>query len=421
MSTSRKSARRIKALIKAVERKTGSNFAELTSAVQELCDGYENIVSSGVSTVDDSVLESGSRLIAMLSFINTITGISHTNLTAAIQTLVDGYSSPSSAFLYSFGALSDTHIQYTTGADDLRRALPYLDDKVDFNCICGDLVWCATAEYMAEYKAIISDTALTTKPVYECTGNHESYPANATTGLVDKSLWEDTTGWAGHTDCVGDSMYYYFVRGNDVFIMFSLLTDDPMTFPDGALDWLKEVLEANRNKRCFVFQHIHDPSDATADPSGTYSPILDKGDDGVLFLKLLKHYANAIWFHGHTHLSLTTERDGYKPVSTARGYKSVHIPSLQGVRYWNDGDTALQTSYETVNESGTTITVQGGAHSEGYIVDVYDNKIVLRGIDFAVHYYNADWTSRYEVEPMEDKVFTLNTTLRSIEAGTFVE
>ena len=107
------------------------------------------------------------------------------------------------------------------------------------------------------------------------------------------------------------------------------------------------------------------------------------------------------------------------PISNALGYKSVHIPSLQGVRYWRDGDTELQTSYETVNESGTTVTVQGGTHSEGYIVDVYDNKIVIRGIDFAVHYYNADWTSRYEVEPMTDKVFVIDTTLQTVAAGTF--
>ena len=411
------SRRKIRSLLNAAIRKTGKNFPDLTSAVQELCRNYTNAVSGGSSVVSDTACDSVGRLSALLSIINTVTGIAHPNLTSAMATLCGGYAEK----LYSFGALSDTHIQYETGVDDLKRALPYLDDKVEFNCICGDLVWCATAEYMAQYKAIINDTTFTTKPVYECAGNHESYPANATTGTVDKALWEDTTGWDNHTNCVGDSLYYYFMRGSDVFIMFSALTDNPVTFPTGALDWLKNVLETNRNKRCFVFQHYQDPSDVAADPSGIYSPILDKSADGRLFLKLMKHYKNAIWFHGHTHLSITTERDGYKPVSTALGYKSVHIPSLQGVRYWHDGDTELKTSYQTVNESGTTITVQGGSHSEGYIVDVYDNKIVIRGIDFAVHYYNADWTSRYEVEPMEDKVFTLDTTIQTIEAGTFVE
>ena len=42
--------------------------------------------------------------------------------------------------LYSFGALSDVHITYSTAADDFKRALTYLNDVEDvaFTCICGD-------------------------------------------------------------------------------------------------------------------------------------------------------------------------------------------------------------------------------------------------------------------------------------------
>ncbi len=413
MSATYKSGQRIQSLLNAVTRTTGIRFSDLTSAVQELCDGYAKPARSGSSSVGDMTLKSAGRLNGLLAFINTVTGISHQDLTSAIQTLCDGYEP--STLLYSFGALSDTHIQYETGVDDLKRALPYLDDKVEFICICGDLVWCANNDYMAEYKSIVEDTALTTKPIYECAGNHETYPENATTGKVDEAEFADTIGWEHQTNCTGTSLYYYFTYRDDVFIMFSLLTDSPVTFPNGALDWLQSVLEANRNKRCFIFQHIHDPSDATADPSGSYSPILDKTEDGVAFLKLMKHYKNAVWFHGHTHLSITTDVKGYTPVSDVLGYKSVHIPSLQGVRYYDAEANALRTYY--TDENGNT--VQGGAHAEGYIVDVYDNKLVLRGIDFAVHYYNADWTSRYEAEPMKDRVYTLATTLRTVEAGTF--
>ncbi len=420
---------RIAALVNAINRKTGVNFNDLTSAIQELAIGYTDAVS-GSSEVSNGTFKSGSRLSALLSFINTITGINHTNLTAAVQTLIDGYNAEPSVLLYSFGAVSDTHIQYGgaeadgdyNGVNDFERALSYLDDKVDFICVCGDLVAWASADYMAQYKSKINDSTLTSKPIYECAGNHETYPSQGVSGVIDKALWETTTGWSSHSanGCVGDSLYYYFTKGNDVFIMLSLVSASPYaTFATGALDWLENVLETNKNKRCFVFEHVHDKNDNTADPSHLYSNMLD-GTDGVRFVNLMKQYKNAIWFHGHTHLSVAmgldangykADNSSYSPISTSLGYKSVHIPSLQGVRYYNPSSNALVSSYKYYGTDGNTYTTQGGQHAEGYIVDVYNNKIVVRGIDFAVLKYTADWEAYYEVEPMANKVFTLSTRI----------
>ncbi len=420
MSGAYRSRQRIQTLLNAVTQKTGIRFSDLTAAVQELCTGYNAPIGGSSSVIPDVRLKTSGRLSALLSFINTVTGISHRDLTSAIQTLCDGYEA--SPLLYSFAALSDPHIQYAenNGVEDLRRALPYLDDKVAFICICGDLVAWASDDYMAQYKNVIEDTSLTTKPIYECAGNHETYPSNGVSGTIDKTLWETTTGWANHATngCVGDSLYYYFAHGNDIFIMLSLVSASPYaTFAEGALDWLENLLEANKNKRCFVFQHVHDENDGSADPSHGYSNMLN-GTDGQRFINLMKHYKNAVWFHGHTHLSIDVglDADGfgkpipeYTPIATGLGYRAVHVPSLQGERYYNPTSNALQSSYKYYTDSGSVATKQGGQHAEGYIVDVYGNKIVLRGIDFSVHYYNADWTSRYEVEPMEDKVFTLKT------------
>lgn len=425
---------RIKSLINAINRKTDMAFSNLTSAVQELCSGYTNSVGSGSSVVSDGTFKSGCRLSALLSYINAVTGINHTDITSAVQTLIDGYNTEPSVLLYSFGAVSDTHIQYGgtdadgdyNGVNDFERALAYLDDKVDFICVCGDLVAWASTDYMAMYKSKINDNALTVRMIYECAGNHETYPSQGVSGEIDKTLWETTIGWSNHlaNGCVGDSLYYYFTKGNDVFIMLSLVDASPYAaFADGALDWLETVLETNRNKRCFVFQHVHDENDITADPSHIYSDMLN-GADGVRFINLMKHYKNAIWLHGHTHLSIATGLDanGYKtdeyeysPVSTELGYKSVHIPSLQGARYYDPSSNALVNSYKYYGSNGNTVEIQGGAHAEGYIIDVYNNKIVLRGIDFAVQKYTADWQSYFEVEPM-GKEFTMSTRLQTIEA-----
>lgn len=382
--------------------------------------------------------KSAKRIKNIIDKVNAATGITHADLTSAVQTLIDGYEAEPSVLLYSFGAVSDTHIQYGgtdadgdyNGVNDFERALAYLDDKVDFICVCGDLVAWASADYMAQYKSKINDSTLTSKPIYEVAGNHETYPESGVSGEIDKTMWEETTGWANHVanGCRGDSLYYYFTHGDDVFIMLSLVGASPYaTFADGALEWLENVLEANRNKRCFVFQHVHNENDDTADPSHVYSNMLN-GTEGQQFINLMKHYKNAVWFHGHTHLSVAMglDADGYKtdnadysPVSTKLGYKSVHIPSLQGVRYYNPSSNALVSSYKYYGTDGNTYTTPGGAHAEGYIVDVYNNKIVVRGIDFAVLKYTADWKAYYEVEPMEGKEFVLNTRLQTVAPRTF--
>lgn len=373
-------------------------------------------------------LESAIRIKNIIDSTNEKTGIYHSDLTEAVQTLTDRYLPPTSSYLYSFGAISDPHIQYGVlesdssgnatkwdGVEDLKNALAYLDDKVDFVCVCGDLVAWASSDYMAQYEAIVTDTTLTTKPIYECAGNHETYPASGVSSTIDKTLWETTTGWANHAanGCVGDSLYYYFTHNNDVFIMLSLLTATPYAaFADGALDWLESVLETNKDKRCFVFQHVHDENDDTADPSHSYSNMLN-GEEGQRFLSLMKQYRNTVWFHGHTHLAVGFELDSdgirveaseYAPTSFKLGYKSVHIPSLQAGRFYNPSTNAIQNTYNFVGTDGKTYTAYGSTMSEGYIVDVYDNKIVVRCIDFV------------NGTPLANREFAINTAVPALDS-----
>lgn len=74
----------------------------------------------------------------------------------------------------------------------------------------------------------------------------------------------------------------------------------------------------------------------------------------------------------------------------ARGYKSVNIPSLQGPRKFRE------------DKNFTTLI------SEGYIVDVYKNYIVLRALDFNT--VNQDGTG----VATEIEVYVLDTTVEPI-------
>lgn len=280
---------------------------------------------------------------------------------------------------YSFGALADVHIVYDTAAEDFQRALTYLNQAEDvaFTCICGDLTDDGTPEQLALYKAAV-DAHSPDTPVYAIAGNHEQYAP------VSSAYLQDYTG---------KPLYYAFHHGNDVFIMcgcYSWAQDG--IFTESCLQWLYEILEENRNRRCFLFEHVM-PWNDSGNPGGYYAADLFSGTKGSVFQALLRHYKNTVLFHGHSHTKFALqEADERANYSEAQGYRSVHIPSISVPR----------------QISGSTLA-NVYADSEGYVVDVYANGIHLRGRDFG----------RESFLPIAS--YWIDTTLQPVEAGTFTD
>ncbi len=292
--------------------------------------------------------------------------------------------------LYSFGAVSDIHLQYDTAQEDFQRALTYFNETEDvaFTCICGDLTSYGTDENMAVYKNYV-DTYSSDTPVYECAGNHETYRADGTQHTEEEleTLMKTYTG---------KDLWYSFDYGNDVFIFVGNVYAGKI-FGTGELQWLYETLEANRNKRCFVFQHVR-PNDDCGNAYGIYKTDIWRGystTDATVFESLMKHYKNVIFLHGHSHLRFGLQtKTNLANYGNAFGKHSVHIPSLAAPR---DG---------CVDGTGRTELY---AESEGYVVDVYENHVVLRGRDFVKGVFLP--TAHY----------CLDTTLHAIEANTFTD
>lgn len=386
----------IEALIKAAEDVTSAQkHLNLKAAFNTLLDGVMGISDSDYteddSLSDGSVVDSGRRLVQLLEYVNARSGQSFGTLTEAMQWLYDRYDNATQVPLYSFGLLSDTHIQYETGLADFQRALTYFDN-VPFICICGDLVSYADETNMAQYKNYVDTYA--SVPVYECAGNHETFPSQGVGGTLDTTLWKTYTG---------KDPYYSFTYGNDVFIFLSNYQHTPNNlFPSGGLEWLEETLEANKNKRCFVFQHIPRSSiDRAADPSNSYDSGMMEGTSGLAFIELMKTYKNATWFHGHTHIKFY---DDYYPLSDkdVLGYRSVHIPSLASPRFYNAENNSVSDSY--IDENGNTIW--GATLAEGYRADVFENKIVLYCMNFAAGTNKTDVAS--------EGAYILDTTLETM-------
>lgn len=294
--------------------------------------------------------------------------------------------------LYSFGALSDVHIVYDTATDDFQRALNYLnnDEDVAFTCICGDLTDDGTESQLAQYKAIV-DTYSPDTHVYAIAGNHENYVSTSRNFLQQYT---------------NQPLYYSFTYGDDVFIMCGIVSGSEGYFfendttiypnPEVQLQWLYETLEENRNKRCFLFQHI-----LAAEGSGDalnlypYSKLRDNYNESKAFINLLKHYRNVIFFHGHSHMKYYLQKyNDNANYDNVFGCHSIHIPSLAVPRDVNSSGTGYETIY---------------ADSEGYVVDVYENGIHLRGRDFV----------KGEFLPIAS--YWLDTTLKTVEANTFTD
>ena len=254
-------------------------------------------------------------------------------------------------------------------------------EDVEFTCICGDLTDNGEIADFQEYVEYVNTYSKDT-PVYEVTGNHDVQTTQASFDFLKP--------YTGH------NLYYSFTQGDDVFIMFGMTAWPGVTgeiFSQESLQWLYETLEDNRNKRCIVFQHV-----LRFDGSGKpYSPAMT-GDllnctSGKVFVSLMEHYKNVIWFHGHSHMKYDCQEDcSYANYDNFFGCKSIHIPSLAVPRDYVNGEYAYMY-----------------AKSEGYVVDVYRNHIVLRGRDFVAEKF------------LPIATYCLDTTIINVPANTFTD
>ena len=318
-----------------------------------------------------------------------------------------------------FLALADIHLTYKTANADFGRALDFAADprnECDFVCIAGDLTATGstgTGGQMELYRDMVEpyDDVF---PIYAIAGNHEA--------SYENDLTHDTV-----SPYTGQNLYYAFQEGGDVYVMLGHYGG----YQEGAggwrpseflsaeeLQWLYETLEANRNKRCFVFSHelpheheVGNPNNLFRDRAPIWYTETSGGayDNGLgkAVVALLKHYKNTVLFHGHSHTRF--EMQQIAPTanySDKYGYTSIHIPSLAAPRD-EDADGSPKLLEDLY------------ARSEGYVVDVYDDCIVLNGRDFGE--YDAETGVYKDPHCLPIATYKIDTPLQIVEAGTFVD
>lgn len=273
--------------------------------------------------------------------------------------------------LYSFGLVSDIHVYPIASVawkpeTKFENALEYFESQ---NCVfcahCGDIT--QTGLYLengdtemdfrqfAKFKEICDAHTI---PVYGVCGNHES--------ITGKAISNNLSELEYYT---GKGLYYTIDQGDDLFVFIGQPTYNKV-MGDNALQWLEETLAANKNRRCFVFIHSHLEEDSGDALDLRENSVFD--DWGATktnaFMDVLRDHDNVVLFHGHSHFKYEYQKYDVNANYTERnGFKSVHVPSLSKPRNIN---------------FDTGETPDDNAGSQGCIVDVYEDFIVLNGWDF---------------------------------------
>ena len=297
------------------------------------------------------------------------------------------------AKLYSFGVLSDIHVGYESrgGSNDFKRAIKGLQNLgVEFIGITGDIGYHSETSELQSYKAIIDKHA--TVPFYACTGNHDATHTD--------EVWEE---YMGHPK------NFEIVKDGDVFLFMSLTQnetggdiDTPYTT---SLDWLKERLSRYEGARIFLFMHYPISDYAGLKVNQYYGFSAESTEDDEL-IKALKNTKNVVVFSGHTHYKFGCESDDYDiNVSNFQGEKVslVHVPSC-----------AYPRNFAGNEEAGI---------SQGYIVDVYETGVILRGVNLATGAYMYEYVYRLKNEgnpsAVETSAIMLSTKdIRLCSSGT---
>lgn len=301
-------------------------------------------------------------------------GVYDSNGNKVLTIPLGGLTPPRQEPLYSFGLLSDIHLYpIATVAwnpeTKFNNALTFFENEgCAFVAHCGDFTQTGLTlddtttgldtRQFAKYKEICDAHTI---PVYGICGNHES--------ITNKDDYAMTNQRDLLIEYTGTDLYYTAEQGNDLFI-FVGQPDWDVVMGDDALQWLKETLAANSGRRCFVFIHSYIEEDSGDAVDYRENSVFD--DWGVAkteaFMDVMRQCPNAILFHGHSHMKFECqEYDANANYTERNGFKSVHVPSVGKPRGIN-----LATGETPEDNNG----------SQGYIVDVYEDCIVLRGWDF---------------------------------------
>lgn len=298
--------------------------------------------------------------------------------------------------VYSFGSISDLHFnryELEGGADvaesTFARALTFFE-KADVALVAmpGDISADGEKEAFEAFNNIASGYNF---PVYTTTGNHDLH------AKYEKENWLEFMNTGVYGDEKADGIINVADNGLDfvfeesesgeIFIFLNQTSNNyglmwNALLQDSQLDWLEAQLETHKDKTVYLFFHTFLTS-ANGNPlMGTGNLQNDLGwayplfytpgaSDEVRLRNLLREYDNVFFLNGHSHWAYHMQKlnpDLNVSKNGEDGATFIHVSSVSSPR--------ITGEYGVLWE-GTDPTM-----SEGYLIAVYEDSIMLYGIDF---------------------------------------
>lgn len=267
-----------------------------------------------------------------------------------------------------FNAFNYNGSSYT---DNGETDISILDKKL------GTSQWTVLREYFESF----------TVPVYPVTGNHDIRDSDKWNKYYyQPHYWNNLLReWLDHSN--NDSSFHKYqnpvsyhadnnyydaeIFGNHfIFLEMPKIQSPQYTFGEEQLAWLDKKLYEKEatGKPIFIFTHV--PTESPVNASYWDDQIKDDAD----FRKILAKHPTATVVSGHTHYSL--DIDAYSSWDGAQNeYSVIH----------DGGTTTINVPNGTSYNDTTEIT---GSH--GVFVEVYNDRILLKGMDFV----SGKWISK---------------------------
>lgn len=324
-------------------------------------------------------------------------GITHLYLTLN-GAVIDSYEIPAHNRMtlgtpkYTFGVFSDVH--FTTSAGKPNNSFTaamnlYRDAGAKFVVSCGDVT---TGGREAEYAQFTSayNAGGYTMPLWTALGNHDILKWNLDSALTPEqalgnmkaavNTFANVNHNAGSDYIVsvpdGENAGYDYTMeyGDELFIFMSVgvasncsvnAAGNPINvdqkLADSQIEWLEGVLNNyynvdKKDGQVFLIFHYY-----TLESGKYYSTATGTEWNAESSAKLdgvLRKYPGVVHFNGHNHFYFDADLNMY-----ADEYVSIHVPSLTNPRPSRDGKEGSGTAYEN------------------YIVTVYEDYIIVNGVD----------------------------------------
>lgn len=298
------------------------------------------------------------------------------------------------AQLYSFGAISDTHQGTRYGAPSIpyehfvSAAKQLSDMGASMIGICGDISYAnEESEYVLHANAVREIFNYAPKmPIYTVSGNHES----KYTGFSKDWFFKYSRNVVNYDSALKP----LFSDGNDLDFVIELPDGSVMIYlnqvyydygkktsrllDDYQLDWLGARLEQYRDRTVFLFFHTFldgEAGDASTSNGKEYSlPLIEGTVDHTRLSEYLSKYRNVIYFSGHSHQSFDLQFMKDKEGNNSNLYTNVDN---------NGGTFATMVHIPSVAAPRTGVSLSDDAtRSEGYLVRVYEDRVIFEGYDF---------------------------------------